>query len=181
MAAFLCEGFKQGDSLIVVATPKNWEAISTHLVRAGCDLTGALAVSRVTVRDANITLREFMRNGLPDSILFHRVLGDVVRDRVKQPGGLRIYGEMVELLAEEANFHGAQRLEELWNEMAVRHSFVLMCAYSAVHFVAHDREALARICAAHTHVHADPNDQLSHWLIGRDSQAWTSVPPPAVS
>jgi hypothetical protein len=179
VGAFLAEGYEQGETLLVLVKPINWEAISARLLQAGCNLSSALASSRLMVRDANLTLQEFMRNGLPDSILFHRVVGDIVRDRAKQPGGFRIYGEMVEILAEEANFHAAQRLEELWNELAVRNSFVLMCGYSAVHFAAHDRQALAGVCAAHTHVHTDPADQLAHWLITSNAAASKSPPPPA--
>lgn len=113
-----------------------------------------------------------MRRGLPDSILFHRTVGDLVRAHAGVPAGLRIYSEMMEILAEEANFHAARRLEELWNELAARDSFVLMCGYSAVHFAAHDQDALAAICAAHTHAHAEPAaDPLAHWLLARERLA----------
>jgi hypothetical protein len=42
----------------------------------------------------------------------------------------------------------------LWNELAVRMSFTLLCGYSAVHFASDEtRETLATICRMHTHVH----------------------------
>jgi hypothetical protein len=53
-----------------------------------------------------------------------------------------------------------------------------MCGYSAVHFAAHDRQALAAICAAHTHVHTDPADQLAHWLLAGSREAARILPPP---
>jgi hypothetical protein len=116
-----------------------------------------------------------MRHGLPDSLLFHRTVGALVRKlATAQSCGFRIYGEMVEVLAEEGRFHAAQRLEELWNELAVRYPFVLLCGYSSAHFAnrnAHD--ALREICATHTRVHNCDADLVSDWLHGPDHRPTT--------
>ena len=168
IGAYLAEGLSQGEHLLVVARKLNWQAISGQLATLGWDVPAAIANCRLTLLDANLTLREVMRSGLPDSILFHKTVGELAQHHCKTPGGLRVYGEMAEILAEEANFHAAQRLEELWNELAARCAFVLLCGYSAVHFATHDRVALSAICATHTHVHAKPDDPLAHWLIARE-------------
>ncbi len=111
-------------------------------------------------------LAAFMRDGLPDSVLFQRSVGKLVQDLAKPGTILRIYGEMVELLAEEGNFCAARRLEELWNELAARYSFTLLCGYSAAHFTTPlARAALAGICDAHTHVQRSAMDSLAEWLI----------------
>jgi len=74
---------------------------------------------------------------------------------------------MVELLAEEGNFSAARHLEELWNELAARYSFTLLCGYSAAHFATPTaREALAGICDAHAHLQRSVVDSLAEWLIG---------------
>jgi hypothetical protein len=83
----------------------------------------------------------------------------------ESPGRLHIYGEMVDVLAETGNYRGAHRLEELWNGLASRVPFDLFCGYTSGHFGDH-RAALAlrAICEAHSHVHADPSDELGTFL-----------------
>jgi len=169
VAAFLAEGCRPGERLFVIAKPKNWVAIANRLRAGGHALIDSVDTS-LTVIDADGTLSQFMRHGLPDSVLFHKTVGELVRKLAgDRRVGLRIYGEMVEILAEEGNFHAAQRLEELWNELAVRHSFVLMCGYSSAHFTSREtREALLGICATHTQVHKKHADPLAEWLLDAD-------------
>jgi hypothetical protein len=168
VAQFLAEGFARNDTLLVVARPRNWDAIAACLQSRDCPMADAVKSGRLVVLDAAGTLEKFMRAGLPDSVHFHQEVGQLVIDMSKRRGAgrLRIYGEMVELLAEERNFHGACRLEELWNELAVRYSFDLLCGYSAAHFASRDAEmALTSICHTHTHVHRSRKDLLAEWIL----------------
>jgi hypothetical protein len=169
VAAFLAEGVRQAERLLVVAKPRNWISIAERL-RGGAHPLLDGAGTSLTVLDTDTALAKFMRHGLPDSVLFHKTIGELVRKlAADRPVGLRIYAEMVELLAEEGNFHAAQRLEELWNELAVRHSFVLLCGYSSAHFAGREtREALVGICATHTQVHRTHADPLAEWLLDGD-------------
>lgn len=169
VAAFLAEGCRQGERLLIVAKPKNWVATGSRLKAGGYSLADGGSTS-ITIFDAQTALGQFMRQGLPDSVLFHRTIGELVRKLASQRAvGLRVYSEMVEILAEEGNFHAAQRVEELWNELAVRHSFVLLCGYSSAHFASREtREALVGICATHSHVHKTAADPLAEWLLDCD-------------
>ena len=169
VAAFLAEGCRQGERLLVVAKPRNWLAIAAALKTGEHPLSDGSEAS-LTVVDADSALSQFMRHGLPDSLMFHRTIGALVRKlATAQSCGFRIYGEMVEVLAAEGNFHAAQRLEELWNELAVRYPFVLLCGYSSTHFVNRDaREALRAICATHSRVHNHDTDDLAGWLLDSD-------------
>jgi hypothetical protein len=165
---FLAEGFAANETLLVVARPRNWNPIATWLRTRGYAVAGAVKSGRLVVLDAAATLEKFMRAGLPDSVLFDQVVGQLVSELAGRRGasGLRIYGAMVELLAEERNFYGACRLEKLWNELAVRHSFQLLCGYSAAHFASRDAEiALASICQTHTHVQRNSRDLLAEWIL----------------
>jgi hypothetical protein len=166
VAAFLAEGCRQGERLLVVAKPKNWIAIANSLRADGHAFADGVDAS-LTVIDADTAMSQFMRHGLPDSVLFHRTIGELIRKLAADSHvGVRIYGEMVEVLAEEGNFHAAQRLEELWNELAVRHAFVLLCGYSSAHFASREtREALLDICATHSQVHRTHADPLAEWLL----------------
>src|SRR5262245_26883277 len=169
VAAFLAEGCRQGERLLVVARPRNWLAIASALKNGDHALSDGTETS-LTVVDAESALSQFMRHGLPDSLLFHRTVGNLVRKlATAQSCGFRIYGEMVALLGEEGNFHAAQRLRELWNELAVRYPFVLLCGYSSSHFGRQDaREALRDICATHSRVHNSGVDLVTEWLFDDD-------------
>ena len=144
-------------------------AITTALRSGGHPLSDGNETS-LTVIDAASALAQFMRHGLADSPMFHKTIGALVRKLSGDAkGGFRIYGEMVELLAEEGNFHAAQRLEELWNELAVRYPFILLCGYSSAHFATREtRESLISICASHSHVHRHHADPLAEWLLDDD-------------
>ena len=78
---------------------------------------------------------------------------------------MHVYGEMVDILAEQGRFDAAHELELLWNELAARKSLTLLCGYASVRFGdVRDAAALHRICA-HTAVHADAGDLLGTWLL----------------
>ena len=166
VSTFLAEGYRKGEYLLIVAKRRHRRAIAPRL-RQRTRLASRLPAERLTVFDAERMLARFMRSGLPDSVLFHRTVGEIVhRLAVASGRRLRIYGEMVEVLAEEGNFHAAQRLEELWNELAVRHSFMLLCGYAAAHFASSGaREALTGICRAHSHIRKSAADPLAQWIL----------------
>ena len=167
VSAFLHDGYRRGDHVLVVAKPKNWAAVSDRLEERACPVAAAIAAGRLVVLDAATTLAKFMRHGLPDAHLFSSVIGDLVHRLNAETGaGLTIYLEVVELLAEEGNFRGAQRIETLWNELGERCSFRLLCGYSAAHFVSPGADAALReICDSHSRVQANAADPLATWLL----------------
>jgi hypothetical protein len=78
----------------------------------------------------------------------------------------------VELLAEEGNFRGAQRLETLWNELAERCSFTLLCGYCAAHFVTPGAgAALQEICRSHSRSRPMPRIRSVHGSLPRTDRA----------
>jgi hypothetical protein len=174
VAAFLTEGLRHGDTVLVVARRRHWTAVAKRLKRQGCDLDDAIAQRHVIVLDAVITLGKFMRRGRIDPVLFESVIGTCVSELAAHfQRGLRIYGEMVDLLAEEANLEGARNLEELWNALSSRYSFVLLCGYASAHFAdPGTRAKLQTICDAHTDVQANSDDALGNWVLAeRDTPA----------
>jgi hypothetical protein len=110
---------------------------------------------------------QFMRQGRPVPQLFDAVVGSMVREiAARSAHGLRIYGEMVDILAEERNFGAVRQLEDLWNGLAARQSFQLLCGYSSAHFA--DPETahlLPHICSRHTDVVIDDDDVLGRWVL----------------
>jgi hypothetical protein len=156
--------------LLVVATPQHWEAIAQEFSRLGRDPEAARAEGRLTVLDANEMLSRFMRRGEPQRALFAQTVASTVIGLVNQAAnGLRIYGEMVELLAQDRNYSGAAQLERLWNELASECSFTLLCGYSAAHFAGPDAGAtLSIICCEHSRLFSSSADPLGHFLVAAD-------------
>ena len=110
VAEFLSQGLAQDGNCLVVARPYNLELIEQGLTAAGY-VPGALkAEGRFTVLDAGTTLRRFMRAGAPDAALFESEIGDLVRRLAAGSNGqLHVYGEMVDILAEEGSYQALER------------------------------------------------------------------------
>jgi len=94
-----------------------------------------------------------MENGLPNRELFMATVGSVfarVLDR-RQYLVVRAFGEMVDILWKEGNAEGAILLEQLWNELAHKYKYSLLCGYSIENFL-HEAGVVAfrRVCDQHT-------------------------------
>jgi hypothetical protein len=112
----------------------------------------------------------FMRHGRPRRSLFQDSIGSLVSSLARRGAHVRVYGEMVDLLAAEGNLDGAVELEKMWNDLGERESFALFCGYSAVNFgnpVTTD--ALRTICRTHSHIRSDRRDVLAAFLVAAAS------------
>ena len=177
VAAFLRAGLEARGPLLVVAKASNVRQIAKALERAGLSMSSLVDQDRLTILDAHSTLRAILRNGSLDARLFDARVGDVVVRLAADGGPLHIYGELVELFAEEANFHAAIELEELWNQLGAMVPFSLLCGYSSPHFAApYAGAALRHICDRHTRVHQSNGDILGNWLLRGRSETAGAAP-----
>jgi hypothetical protein len=176
VAAFLAEGDVQGETLLVACTEPHWQAIISAFSSTGCDPLMASGEGRLTVLDAGELLSRFIRRGEPSRPLFDQSVGTLVRRLSAESNGrLRIYGEMVELFAQEGNYAAAERLEQFWNELAATAAFRLLCGYSAAHFAAPDAgSALTAICSQHSKCVTQGQDPLAEFLLHIEQARATS-------
>jgi hypothetical protein len=73
---------------------------------------------------------------------------------------IAIFGEMVALLAAQGKIDAALQLEQLWNDLAMKHSFSLRCAYPIANFSGDkNTQPLIRVCAEHSAVLFDEGDE----------------------
>ncbi|HVR40855.1 MAG TPA: MEDS domain-containing protein, partial [Thermoanaerobaculia bacterium] len=148
---FLAEGVLAGEPLVVIARGARHDAFTAALRDRGIN-DDALA-GRLQLLDAHEMLRQFMAGTLPDESRFMQTIGGLVASTIKKHGALRAYGEMVDILWRDGNPEGAIRLEELWNDLAKRHTFSLFCAYPIGSFYREtDRGTFDAICERHSHV-----------------------------
>lgn len=160
VADYLVAGLSNGDPALVIATEEHRVAIVEHMQERGVDIEHARLRGRLTLLDARATLESFMTDGAPDAALFDRVLGDVLSRTSAGDGRTCAYGEMVDLLWRDGLQDGAIELETLWNRLAERHSFRLLCAYAMDNFAAaSDAARFMEICRQHDH--ALPTERYS--------------------
>jgi hypothetical protein len=168
VAAFVQEGVSKRDHVLVVMRPELWNRAAAKIDRGSVSIQDAIASGQLAVLDSRQTLQQLMRDGHPDSGLFDDVIGATVRAATSLHGSVRVYGDMVDILASEGEFIAAGRLEELWNQLGERQSFMLFCGYLATAFAdASAGKALRHICDLHDDVHAASGDTLSSYLLSR--------------
>ena len=150
---FIGTALREGNAGVVVATPRHREALADQLLAQGVDLGTSAAEDRYIALDAAETLATFMADGTPDPQRFADVIGTLVRRATQDQRRVRVFGEMVALLASEGNHQGAIRLEELWNNLQRTQAFSLFCGYQMADF-GHEGlgAALASVCAEHGRV-----------------------------
>ena len=146
-----------GGVCLVIAAAPHRQGIAQRLRAAGIDLSLAVRNSQYVLLDAEATLAKFMVDGMPDPDRFVATLEPVLAAANANlgPGAAFpvAFGEMVALLWAEGKRDAAVRLEQLWNDLACRHSFHLLCAYPRHAFTPADKDAFFdRICAEHHHI-----------------------------
>jgi signal transduction histidine kinase/CheY-like chemotaxis protein len=150
---FMSDGLRGSDAAVLIATRAHRDGVESRLFRRGLDLPELTARGRYHALDAQQTLSRFMVDGTPDPDRFANTIGPVIKTARSGDRRVLAFGEMVALLWAEGNREAAIRLEELWNDLARRETFALLCAYPISHF---DDSGYAKpfadINAAHTWV-----------------------------
>ena len=152
---FLAAGLRAGQPLIVIATAAHRRAFAEGLRAEGVDPDELFSDRFVLWLDARTALSSFMEGGMPNRELFQATVGSVFERVLDKRSYLivRAFGEMVDLLASDGNVDGAVMLEGLWNELASRYQYSLLCGYS-VDRLFHEagKDGLSRVLNQHTHV-----------------------------
>jgi MEDS: MEthanogen/methylotroph, DcmR Sensory domain len=152
VGGFLGEGLAAGQPAIMIATPDHREAIVRHLEGRAIDCARACRNGDLILLDAEETLALFMVGDAPNAELFeYNVGGLITRTRAGRPRAVvRAYGEMVDLLW-KIRPEAAIKLEILWNTLAMKHDFALLCGYAMGSFYKQSKQ-LDVISALHSHV-----------------------------
>jgi anti-sigma regulatory factor (Ser/Thr protein kinase) len=139
--------------VIVIATAEHRRAFHVGLRQHDIDVDAAESGNQLVWLDATATLARFTHDGVLDSAGFDSTVGAVIRRATSTGHPVDAYGEMVALLWQAGNVAGALELEDLWNGLAERVPFSLLCTYPSR--LMQPAEALAGfsdVCNAHTRV-----------------------------
>jgi hypothetical protein len=153
VATFLGEGLKTRQPAIVIATESHRQAIEEHLCGRLIDCEQARRNGDLVMLDAEEMLGQFMIGDVPDPDLFEQNVGSVVKQVLDGRGRtvVRAYGEMVDVLWKQGRAEAAINLEILWNKLALKHSFALLCGYAMGNFYKQAKQ-IEDIRSHHTHV-----------------------------
>lgn len=132
VAHFVAEGLARGEAVLVIATAAHWEQFVARLApMPEVDLAATIVSGQLRIMDADLALSAIMSNGMPE---WHRVQETacrIVQGSCKKFGGLRVFGEMVNILWQRQNKAGAEQLELHWNAIAHAYPITRLCAYRA--------------------------------------------------
>jgi hypothetical protein len=155
VSAFLSDGLSRGDRALVVMRLAQWNSVASELTRRRVSLSDAIASGQLTVLDGTRTLARIMPHGSPCRGLFEEVIGKTVREICAEGVRLRVYGDLMDVLAADGNFHGAHELEKMWSDLTRQAPVTVLCGYSAASFHSADAgETLKSICRSHTNTSA---------------------------
>ena len=154
VAAYLAAGFERDEPGVLVATPDHVSLFAEELGSRGWGLQGAEQAGLLVVADAEQTLAT-IRDSDDVGRRFDEVVGGLL-DRAqngRHDRPVRVFGEMVDLLTRRDEAAAADQLERLWNAMAEKRRFSLLCGYRLDVFDQQAQiETLPPICREHSHV-----------------------------
>jgi hypothetical protein len=156
VSGFLAEGLVDGEPAILIATPSHRDGIVEHLSARLIDCDLARRHGDLVILDSAETMDMFMIDGRPDAELFERHFGAVISQAVRDRGRttVRAYGEMVDVLWKDGQTDAAIALEILWNKLAAKYSFSLLCGYAMGNFYKQSRQ-LEEVREQHSRIVGD--------------------------
>jgi hypothetical protein len=125
VSTFVADGLRANDQVIVMATLDHWNAITRRLHDAGIAYGRAAADGRLVLIEADQLVDTLMTDGRIDVDGFSATLQHLLK-----PGGrLRMYGEVVSLVAQRGDVTGALAIERLGSELAAGREANIFCGY----------------------------------------------------
>jgi hypothetical protein len=129
VADYIGAGLARDEAAVMIATPPHVQLFVHRLTALGVDVPGAIDRRQVLILDAQETLASFMIDGWPDRDRFLRIVAAALEHvRPAASRGLRLYGEMVELLWRDSA-DATMELERLWSEVLHAEGVSLLCGY----------------------------------------------------
>ncbi len=153
VATFIQVGIQTGGTVLTIATKERRDGFAQHLRRAYPDVEGRIdLLSSYRALDADEVLSTFLVDNRPDRSRFFATMDRVFATPVRTGRPIRVFGEMVTRLWQMGQPQAAIELEDLWNELAQRYTFTLLCAYPLNLFVEQDHQRFLDTCATHSQI-----------------------------
>jgi hypothetical protein len=154
IADYVSSGLKAGETCIVAATDKHLKMLESVLSQDE-SLDGLRDTDGFITVDAREALSGIMSGDMPDEHRFRDLVEPLLIKASKRGGGIRIFGELVQILADDGNSEASLQLEALWNRLRTDYEFALYCAYSTKRFASIPQRHRVHICDEHAVVIPD--------------------------
>ena len=159
LTRFIGAALKAGNAAIVVATESHRDSLLPRLQAYGLDIGTAIEQGRYIALDAADALPTFMLLGMPDSVVFLKLLSDLIGTAAKAAQGeqarVAIFGEMCHVLWAQGTAEAAIQVENLGNQLAKTYDVDILCGYSLSSIQGGmDSRVFERICAEHSAVYS---------------------------
>ena len=115
LEAFVRKGLARRERVVLLTLPGRWKLLADRL--------GTADRARIVFLDSRKVLSRILVDGRPDPDRFAALARELLKTMAGRP--FRVFGDAVDLLAQEGNFEGAVRLEELWNDLRRSRAFPL--------------------------------------------------------
>jgi MEDS: MEthanogen/methylotroph, DcmR Sensory domain len=128
---FAAAAIANGEGVILVPTVAHWDAFRPRMEAEGVDVKAAEKRGQLTIVDADNLLPSFMRDGMPESLLFMGLAANVVsraRDDGRYPK-VRWWGEMVNILWERGEVAASMALEDQFDQLAHEQDIAIFCSF----------------------------------------------------
>jgi hypothetical protein len=155
VAEYLATGVRLGQPIVVIASGAHRKGYREAMRARGADPDDLIEGRDMAWLDARETLSAFMEGGQPNAELFHLTVGQVFEAlrRNRPYVMIRAHGEMVDILWREGKADAALAVERMWNDLANRHAFSLLCTYSRQTLANVIRvDGVEEICGCHARV-----------------------------
>jgi signal transduction histidine kinase len=149
LCQFVTSGLEASETVVVAATDEHLNALNRSLSRRGVDVVAAITTGNYVTLSAETTLTQLKSGGEITFDRFNEVIGGTILQTRISGRRVRVFGELVALLCAEGNIEAAVQLEDLWNQLKLKHPFSLFCAYPMQGF---DDTSLNAVCGTHAHV-----------------------------
>lgn len=153
LATFVADTLNQGEASIVIATGDHLKGLRPRVRDYGIDIPSVSRSGQLVMLDAEETMQRFMVDDVPDPAKFANTFGQVVGQVAADWPAVRVFGEMVALIAQANDWTSTIELEQLWNDLQLEYEFTLCCAYPVGIFDKPESEVLLDgICDQHSAV-----------------------------
>jgi hypothetical protein len=114
---FIRDGFKGGETIIVVASSQHLLSIQNELRAEGFDLFFMSLRGQFITLDAETVLDKFMVNNWPDEVLFKHLILNLASRALKNEKNVRVFSEMAVILYMKGYRAASVQLEQLWYKL----------------------------------------------------------------
>ena len=151
VSRFVHVGIESAEVCVVIATADHRERIATSLNARGVNIAVLESAYQYIAVDAQLLLGEFF-DGRLDRYRFHDRAGLLLRQAAASGKPVRVFDEMVAILASRGLLSATLELEELCNELGRSQDVVLFCGYLHSAFTGpRAAETVQRLCTLHLH------------------------------